>query len=445
MPSLDLTTAINQTIDPMGLMQRVTDRTLELIAVAEGVMVGLADDRHVVYLCGAGRQTSNVGTRVGLDSSLSGLAIRTGVLQRSNDTSIDPRVDGEACRRLAVGSLVCVPLRRSHDILGVLAVNAKNAGAFTDDDVALLRRLADFVSAVIGSAWDLDHIRNRLLELGPPASSGEAGVAGDRQIDPATRYVMGVLSPDTITELDRLERIRAILGDPQILSMVFQPIIDITNNAVFAVEALARFALAPYQSPDVWFDDAHKSGIGIELEMLAVSRALRELPHLANGVALTVNVGPATVISAAFRDVIHSVPASRVIVELTEHVAIDNYPLLVASLRALRQSGIRIAIDDTGSGYSGLSHILKLAPDFIKLDRELVSGIDIDPVRRALATSLVMFASDTGAAIIAEGVENEDELDALRNLGLRYVQGFYLARPATLEALALKDLRVEVP
>jgi EAL domain-containing protein (putative c-di-GMP-specific phosphodiesterase class I) len=109
----------------------------------------------------------------------------------------------------------------------------------------------------------------------------------------------------------------------------------------------------------------------------------------------------------------------------------------VGSLRSLRQKGTRISIDDTGSGYSSLAHILKLAPDLIKLDRDLVSGIDVDPVRRALAAALVSFAAETGAQIVAEGVETEDELVVLRQLGVRYAQGYYLGRPAGLETLAV--------
>jgi EAL domain-containing protein (putative c-di-GMP-specific phosphodiesterase class I) len=158
---------------------------------------------------------------------------------------------------------------------------------------------------------------------------------------------------------------------------------------------------------------------------------------LPDGVALSINAGPKTVTAPGFHEAILGVPAHRVIVELTEHNAIDDYPGLVDSLRSLRQKGTRISIDDTGSGYSSLAHILKLAPDLIKLDRDLVSGIDVDPVRRALAAALVSFAAETGAQIVAEGVETEDELVALRQLGVRYAQGYYLGRPAGLETLAV--------
>ena len=121
--------------------------------------------------------------------------------------------------------------------------------------------------------------------------------------------------------------------------------------------------------------------------------------------------------------------------KLTEHTAFNDYPGLQAALMRLRKGGVRLAVDDAGSGYSSLTHILKLAPDFIKLDRELISGIDIDPVRRALVISLVAFAADTGAEILAEGIETKDELDAVRRLGVRYAQGYYLGRPAPLDGL----------
>lgn len=432
---------MGQTIDPMRLMQRVTDRTLELIGAADGVMVGLADDHGVTYVCGAGHRVSHLGTRVALDSSLSGLAVRTGHLQRSDDTEADSRVDSAACRRLSVASLVCVPLCRKDETLGVLAVNAKRAQAFDDDDIATLTQLADFVSVVIGSAGDLSRVNAQLLEPGEPtdASPGASTGAVRRSAEVARRYVMSVLSPDTVSQIDSGQRIQAVLDDPQAVSMVFQPIVDLVTNEAIAVEALARFDITPYRSPDVWFTEAHQNGVGVELELLAITLAVAQLPMLPDSVALTVNVGPQAFMCPELEHVVLDAPARRLILELTEHTLIEDYPGLIAALRVLRRAGARIAIDDTGSGYSSLAHILKLAPDFIKLDRDLVSGIDADPVRRALAASLVSFAAETGAQIIAEGVETEDELDVLRRLGVRHAQGYHLGRPAPLEALMWRE------
>jgi EAL domain-containing protein (putative c-di-GMP-specific phosphodiesterase class I) len=460
----DLTAAMSQATDPMGLMQRVTDRTLELIEASTGVMVGLADEDGVTYVCGAGHRVSALGTLVGHGNSLSGVTVRTGTVQRADDTETDPRVDLEACRRLSVASLVCIPLTRGDETIGVLAVNSSIPRAFTDDDVATLTRLADFISVSIASACDIARVSSELLDIDTPgdASPGPAGTGADAEHhghgrdrdrgrgglagpasetaapapDPASRYVMGVLSPEAAGRIDSGDRINHILEDPALLAMVFQPIVDLTDGRVAALEALARFDVTPYRTPDRWFAEAHQCGLGVELELLAVGRALDGLPEMPEGVAVTVNAGPEVVMADGFVDAFPEHVAERVILELTEHTAVDDYPELVSTLRILRRRGLRVAIDDTGSGYSSLAHILKLAPDFIKLDRELTSGVDLDPVRRALAASLVTFAGDTGADIIAEGVETKDELDILRLLGVRYVQGYHVGRPVPLDIAA---------
>ena len=106
--------------------------------------------------------------------------------------------------------------------------------------------------------------------------------------------------------------------------------------------------------------------------------------------------------------------------------------LLLAALDELRRRGARIAVDDAGAGYAGLQQILRLRPDIVKLDLEFTRSIDADPVRRALATSLVTFGRDTGELIIAEGIETLEEFDTLGSLGVCWGQGFYLARPGPL-------------
>jgi EAL domain-containing protein (putative c-di-GMP-specific phosphodiesterase class I) len=100
----------------------------------------------------------------------------------------------------------------------------------------------------------------------------------------------------------------------------------------------------------------------------------------------------------------------------------------------LRDRGARVAVDDTGSGFSSLRHILLLQPEIIKLDRSLTHGLDRDPARRALASSLVSFAQDINASLIAEGVETAEELHTLERLGTHWVQGFHIAMPEPLSA-----------
>lgn len=434
------TAAMAEASDPMLLMQRVTDRTLELVPAADGAMVGVADEHGVTYVCGAGQCVSSLGTRVELGSSLSGLAVRTGEVLRSDDTEHDPRVDAAACRRLSVASLVCIPLHRRGEILGVLAVNAAVPNAFDDADLDELSRLAGFMGVVVGSAWDLARVSRQVLDLTQDTDAlAPLAAPSSARVDVASRFMMSVLRPDAVDLLDARRRIQAVLDAPDTVSIVFQPIVDLDAGLV-AVEALSRFHGDPVRSPDQWFAEAHEVGLGVELELLAIARAIDQLDELPEGIDLNVNVGPATLIAPGLAELIQGPVARRLVVELTEHTHIQDYPELTSALWALRRRGVRIAVDDAGSGYATLAHILKLAPDVIKLDRELISNIDVDPVRRALAACLVAFGGDTGAEILAEGVETHAELETIHRLGVHFAQGYHVGRPGPIASLAQQEI-----
>jgi GAF domain-containing protein len=133
-------------------MQQVADQTLALITGAHGVMIGLGDHQGISYLWGAGAGATSLGTRVDLDASLSGLAIRTGQVVWSNDTTTDPRADKDAGQRISVGSAICVPLVRGKSTFGVLTATSPHTFAFTEADVATLTGLAESLSADVASA-----------------------------------------------------------------------------------------------------------------------------------------------------------------------------------------------------------------------------------------------------------------------------------------------------
>jgi EAL domain-containing protein (putative c-di-GMP-specific phosphodiesterase class I) len=146
---------------------------------------------------------------------------------------------------------------------------------------------------------------------------------------------------------------------------------------------------------------------------------------------LSVNASPATVLRRELLPIVESA-ARPIVIELTEHEHVDDYGQLDRARRELRDLGVRIAVDDTGTGYASLEHILRLHPEIIKLDRFFVSGVDEDPVRRGLATALVQFSADIGATLVAEGIETEGELRVLRDLGIDHGQGYFIARPGPL-------------
>ena len=120
----------------------------------------------------------------------------------------------------------------------------------------------------------------------------------------------------------------------------------------------------------------------------------------------------------------------RLVIEITEHVAISDYDVQNEALKSLRERGVRLAVDDTGAGYASLSHVLQLRPDIIKIDRSLIARLPTDPARRSLVTALVLLALDIGATVTGEGVEEEAaELETLATLGVGFAQGYFLARP----------------
>jgi EAL domain-containing protein (putative c-di-GMP-specific phosphodiesterase class I) len=214
--------------------------------------------------------------------------------------------------------------------------------------------------------------------------------------------------------------------------MVFQPIAGLDTGRVVGVEALCRFESEPLRPPNEWFSEAAEVGLGVPLELAAAEAALAALDRLPAALYLSVNLSPAAVTSPAFPDLLAGWPGPRLVVELTEHSRVEDYEPLLRALDGLRHRGVRIAVDDAGAGYAGLQHILRLHPDVIKVDTDLTRGIDVDPVRRALAASLLTFADEMAAAIVAEGIETANELETLRSLGVPWGQGYHLARPGSL-------------
>jgi PAS domain S-box-containing protein len=218
------------------------------------------------------------------------------------------------------------------------------------------------------------------------------------------------------------------------LTIAFQPIVDLAAGKVVGVEALSRFPSRPSVTPDVVFTEAANAGLGPDLELLAIRRALEEARVLDTSLHVAVNVSPAVLASPSLLDalVASGMDLSRVIVEITEHVSVVDYTVLERPRQRLRDHGIRLSVDDAGSGYASLRHIVALAPDVIKIDRTLVMELNCDRARRALVGAVVAFAKEMGAtSVIGEGVETEAELDALLALGVDAAQGYFLGRPTT--------------
>ena len=247
-----------------------------------------------------------------------------------------------------------------------------------------------------------------------------------RRPKPRRRLPMPQVPEGPRSAARRPSRIRAVVQAGEQLRVVFQPIVDLRTSEVAGYEALARF---PTGRPDEWFAEAHAVGLGVDFEMSAIVQCVA-LRHTDWGY-VSINVSPTTIVSPAFAELVaRMTEPDRLVVELTEHALVDDYERLRAVLSRLRSLGIRVAVDDAGSGISSFRHIVTIAPEIVKLDRSLISRLDSDSARRALGEALVQFATRIGAELIAEGIERPEERDACIELGIRLGQGYLLGRPA---------------
>ncbi len=239
--------------------------------------------------------------------------------------------------------------------------------------------------------------------------------------------VTGIDGPRTDMEVD-LRGVIEHLCEPGVITAVVQPIVRPTDMVVVGYEALARMPVDPRHPPDWWLDVASGFGLRKRLELACLAAAIQLGPP-PGGRMLFVNASPSTVADPALLDLRNEFP-NRLVVEITEQEAVEDYEFLRDCLAGYLDRGVRLAIDDAGAGYSSLRHVVELSPDYLKLDRELVSGVDEDPNRRALMRAVVAFAREVGTSVIAEGVETRGELDVLRDAEVHLVQGYLLSRPA---------------
>ncbi len=237
-------------------------------------------------------------------------------------------------------------------------------------------------------------------------------------------------------DYQRRERIQARMQrmiDGLGLDVAFQPIVDLDSGRVVGAEALARFTDADGHAipTERCFLDAHAVDMGVDLELAVIRLALSvHDDRLPEGRYLALNVSPAVLESDDLAYAIARHDTGRpLVVEITEHQPVEDYVALGAQLDRLRDLGVRVAVDDVGSGFASFRHVTRVNPDILKLDRTLVCGIDDDPVRQSLASAIVAFARDVGAVVVSEGIESESELCCLKGLSIGCGQGFYLARP----------------
>jgi len=221
-----------------------------------------------------------------------------------------------------------------------------------------------------------------------------------------------------------------------------QPIVEVGSGRVIAYEALTRWPVgsAPSRAHEL-FAAAARADLLPELETVARECALTRAGNWPRTARLFLNCTPQSVASPDLACGLlrameaGGMQAQRLVVEITERFGEADAHSLQQGVERLRRAGFGIALDDFGAGTNTLARLLEIRPEWVKLDRSLVSGIHTDPVRESLVDGLARFARDAGMLVIAEGIEHEAELRLVEALGISYAQGFYLGMPRRAELI----------
>lgn len=240
------------------------------------------------------------------------------------------------------------------------------------------------------------------------------------------------VNPNYCTELSHLIRQRA-------LTPLFQPIFSLSSTEVLGYEALIRGpSNSPLHSPLLLFKAALMCGMLEPLEMLCRQISIEAFARAKMPGLLFLNVNPLLLLTSDHPSGLTNrllqqaeLDPSRVVIEISEQYQVEDPSVLVRAVNHYRELGFSIAIDDLGSGFSGLKLWSELKPDIVKIDRYFISQLHTDPTKRAFVQNIVALANATGSKIVAEGIETQEELLLCQELGADYGQGFLLGRPAT--------------
>lgn len=376
---------------------RSDEEVLRLLTLAcdhldmETAFVSELTDTHQLYRAIAGDDSSfglHIGRGPRREDTFCDLMVAGQLPKVIADTSAEARVAHlSATREAAIGAYVGVPLTLPDGRLyGTLCCLSHRPDPRLDDrDGKFLELIAGMIAGRVGA---MEAVRVDHAEVAGVIDSGSVDIA-------------------------------------------LQPILCLTTGKYRGAEALARFP-GSSRRVDEMFALAAAAGLGPDLELLALRRALEHLDDVPADAYLSVNMSPEGIADPRFVSLMRRCgELHRVVLEVTEHAPVEWYAALHEVLQPLRDAGMRLAVDDVGSGYASFRHVLQLRPDIIKIDRSLVDGISADPALRTIAGNIVLLGLDLRAAVVAEGVETAQDLEILETLGADMAQGYLFARPST--------------
>ena len=415
--------ALVASLEPASLVSRVAEQACAFAPKADGAAITLlrATDNAYVTVSAHGVLATAVGFVVPKRGSLQGRAARERRPQLIEDAMVDSRLTARVRsmnKQWGTRSWAAIPLTYNDHAIGSLLLAAAEPGAFTEEDLDSLLAISEFVSALIGAQSQISSLLTQVMT--------DSEERGQRAL--TARFVASVMLPETAEVGGLQDELESLLAQSNVLSVVFQPMVHLASGEALAYEGLTRFPPDSALTPQKWFPTARRLGRGVAIEHAALREVLTAATRIPDRYPVAVNLSPSAVLDPSIQELLVSVDRP-LIVEVTEH---EPFPeSFGADLEKLRGAGVSVAVDDAGAGYASFVQLLRLRPDIIKIDGELVDGIDENPVKRAFATALKALGAELGAKIVAEAVETPAQLDTLTRLGIEYGQGFLLGRPVS--------------
>jgi EAL domain-containing protein (putative c-di-GMP-specific phosphodiesterase class I)/GGDEF domain-containing protein len=340
--------------------------------------------------------------------------------------------------------LFCVPAVRSDEILCFVPTKARNGSELPPHEWlrTLAARMDGFAASFL--AERLTSVDRYSSHVGQAFILFDPKVRVERAVYRGLSEARGEVFQRTATAEERgTEILRGILAEQRIVSL-FQPIHDLVEGRVTGIEALSRGpAGSGLEDAERLFSLAEKAELVIPLERLCRQRSLQEAARAGWERLVFLNMSPAAAQDTEFLDgrLVREVldlylDPRQIVIEVTERTYAENQELFAGVLGELRKEGFRIAVDDLGSGYSNLSALADIRPEFLKFDHLFTKDIHRNRIKQDLLGAILSFAMKMDTQVIAEGIESLDELEALRRLGVPLGQGFYLGRPGPIGEIA---------
>jgi EAL domain-containing protein (putative c-di-GMP-specific phosphodiesterase class I) len=415
MGTVDIGTAVARQASTLDAPRRVTDLATGLPSLTSlfSDLKPLAEDTSgstILYV----HLPANplIEQNFGWEAQGAYIELVTSYLSRVRNDITRERQHCIVARAFADDYVIVLPFRDDDGSVGQRIAEGMNRHIHAiDADLAALHEV------YVGSARAVPVARvhpERLLYRAIVAAQTEATNVGRQRLAAQSR------------ELDRC------IARPSVFTIVYQPLVRISDHSIFAYEALTRCREPAFRSPHVLFNVAEQSDRIWPLSRVLRRLALDNADQMPQDTLMFVNLHPRDFVDP---ELLRPEPwiednANRIVFEVTERAAVDDFPTFRRNMETLRANGLRLAIDDLGSGYAALSSVAELSPEFIKFDMTLVRDIHKSTIRQNLLRNMVAFATDANVEVVAEGVEVGEELEVLRELGCHYAQGYYLARPA---------------